>query len=217
MNCPLTSPQGSVMGRTQKVLSSILEENNNFVLWQRGLSSFLESWGSELKWNKILPLEANLGLQDLDQFESDLLSEIKVWRTRSPDLNSWIANDVRSIVEEFIQSTNANEVYLSFSAVETDMCKLFHTDKNKLRLLCTYVGQGTLWLPNSNVGREFLGRGVNRDIVLDPLHVFQARPLDVLILKGETWPNNELGGAVHRSPPLAVGEKRLLLKIDFIN
>ena len=217
MNCPLTSPEGAVMGRTQKVLSSILAENNNFVLWQRGLNSFLESWASELKWNKILPLEANLELQDLDQFESDLLSEIKVWRTRSPDLNSWIANDVRSIVEDFIQATNANEVYLSLSVVETDMCRLFHTDKNKLRLLCTYVGQGTLWLPNSNVGREHLGLGINRDIVLDPLQVFQAQKLDVLILKGEAWPQNILGGAVHRSPPLMLGEKRLLLKIDFIS
>ncbi len=217
MNCPLTSPDGAVMGRTHKVLSSIIDENNNFVLWQRGLSAFLESWGSELKWNKIHPLEANLGLQDLDQFESDLLTEIKIWRTRSPDLNNWIANDVRSIVEDFIQSTNAKEVLLSFSKVETDMCRLFHTDKNKLRVLCTYVGQGTLWLPNSNVGRGYLGCGINQDIVLDPLQVFQAQQLDVLILKGETWHNNVLGGAVHRSPPLTVGEKRLLLKIDFIS
>lgn len=217
MSPQIVFPEGMVMGKTEKILSSILFDNHNFVLWERGLNTFLNNWSSELKWGKVIPLEATLGIEDLDKFESDLLKEIKIWRTRSPDLNSWIANDIRSIVEDFILATHATEVLLSFSVVETDMCRFFHADKNKLRLLCTYVGQGTLWLPNSNVGRHHLGDGFNGDIILDPLQVHQAHQLDVLILKGDNWPDNSLGGAVHRSPPLGVGEKRLLLKVDFIN
>jgi len=213
----IVSPEGMVIGKTEKVLSSILLDHHNFVLWERGLNTFLDNWSSELKWEKVIPLEATLGIEELDQFESDLLREIKRWRTRSPDLNNWIANDIRSIVEDFMLATHAKEVLLSFSVVATDMCRFFHADKNKLRLLCTYVGQGTLWLPNSNVGRHHLGAGINRDIILDPLQVHQANQLDVLILKGDIWPDNSLGGAVHRSPALGVGEKRLLLKLDFIN
>jgi hypothetical protein len=83
-------------------------------------------------------------------------------------------------------------------------------------MLCTYVGEGTFWLPNDSVDRKSLGQGRNKDIVLDPLSIFQAPKLDVLILKGERWLHNLVGGAVHRSPPLRPGDKRLLLKVDFV-
>jgi hypothetical protein len=33
-------PEGMVMGKTEKILSSILFDNHNFVLWERGLNTF---------------------------------------------------------------------------------------------------------------------------------------------------------------------------------
>ncbi|WP_332310868.1 DUF1826 domain-containing protein [Alteromonas pelagimontana] len=39
---------------------------------------------------------------------------------------------------------------------------------------------------------------------------------DVALLKGELWEGNENAGLVHRSPPIAAGEKRLLLTLDYL-
>jgi len=217
MLCPVTSPYGSFFGNQPSILKSILGSEMNFVLWQRNLSSFIDAWASEIRWDKTENLEGELDREALDEFEEDLFQELKKWRTREPDMTRWVASDMCSNIKLFMDMTQAREVFVKIEPVADDMCKLFHVDKNLLRMLCTYVGEGTLWLPNDKVERKFLGCGENEDIVLDPLAIYQAPKLDVLILKGERWLNNLTGGAVHRSPPMGKNGKRLLLKVDFVS
>ena len=216
MLCPVTSPVGSTFGNQSSILKSILAADINFVLWQRNLSSFIDAWASEIRWDKSENLEGEVDRESLDEFEEDLYNELKKWRTREPDMTRWVASDMCANIRLFMDTTQAQEVFVKIEPVSDDMCRLFHVDKNLLRMLCTYVGEGTLWLQNDKVERQYLGCGENKDIVLDPLAIYQAPKLDVLILKGERWINNLIGGAVHRSPPLRVGDKRLLLKVDFI-
>ena len=215
MLCPVVQ-SGVRMGHKQDVFQKILLPEVNTVLWQRSIPHFLDSWASELDWEKVLPLSAELGLQDLVEFETDLRSEILRWRKREPDMASWVAADMRELVERFMLETGAQEVMARIEPVTTDMCRLFHTDKNKLRLLCSYLGQGTILLSNQAVAREFLGQGSNEKIIKDASGISQLRALDVVILKGESWPGNGIGGAVHRSPPLRAGERRILFKVDFL-
>ncbi len=208
--------QGACIEDKKSVLSKVLSPDKNFALWKRELGSFLDSWASSIKWEKVLPLEAELGLDDLESFESDLYKEISSWRPRENDMNQWVASDIRLIIEEFINQTNAQEVFVKIFQVENDMCRYFHIDNNLLRLLCTYIGPGTIWLPNSNANREFLGSGLNERIVIDPNLTVQIEKLDVALLKGGRWPQNLCGGAIHRSPTMRPEEKRLILKVDFI-
>lgn len=217
MLCPITSPMGSTFGNQASVLRSITSSEVNFVLWQRNLSGFLDAWASEIRWERTETLEGEVDKDSLGLFEEDLYNELKRWRTREPDFTRWVAEDMCSNIKLFMDSTNAREVFVKIEPVTHDKCRLFHVDNNLLRMLCTYVGEGTLWLANEKVERKFLGCGRNEDIVLDPLAVYQAPRLDVLVLKGERWPNNNLGGAVHRSPPIRPEDKRLLLKVDFVN
>ncbi len=207
---------GAFFGPQPSILSNILYSDVNFVLWRRNLSSFIDAWASEIRWERTETLEGELDRESLVQFEEDLYGELKKWRTREPDLTRWVASDMCENIRHFMDSTQAQEVFVKVEPVFTDMCRLFHVDHNLLRMLCTYVGQGTLWLQNDRVDRHYLGCGENKDIVLDPLAIYQAPRLDVLILKGERWVDNLLGGAVHRSPPLREGEKRLLLKVDYL-
>jgi len=216
MLSPITSSVGSMFGNQPSSLRSILSPEVNFVLWQRNLSTFLDAWSSEIRWEKTEVLEGEFDREALESFEDDLFYELKKWRTREPDFTRWVANDMCTNIRNFMDVTNAKEVFVKIEPVADDMCRLFHVDKNLLRMLCTYVGEGTLWLPNDSVDRKSLGQGRNEDIVLDPLSIFQAPKLDVLILKGERWLHNLVGGAVHRSPPLRPGDKRLLLKVDFV-
>lgn len=215
MLCPITSPAGSMFGNQSSSLRSILSPEVNFVLWQRNLSTFLDAWSSEIRWEKTEALEGEFDREALESFEDDLFNELKKWRTREPDFTRWVANDMCTNIKTFMDFTHAKEVFVKIEPVADDKCRLFHVDQNLLRMLCTYSGEGTLWLPNDKVQRKSLGC-CNEDIVLDPLAIFKVPKLDVLVLKGERWPHNLVGGAVHRSPPLRYGDKRLLLKVDFV-
>ena len=89
-----------------------------------------------------------------------------------------------------------------------------------MRLIITYAGPGTEWVPDDGVHRASLQApwrslpAINRRIVPDPSRVAVARPGDVLILKGESYPGNSGRGAVHRSPPIACSNGvRLLFKL----
>jgi hypothetical protein len=211
-----TVPDCAAWGNSESILSRIGELEKNFVLWKRNLPNFLDTWAQEIKWEKIHPLDTTLTKDDLLTFEDDLRSEVRLWRKGEPDLTNWFVDDVHSLLTYFFKLSYAAEVRFVLEAIHDDKCRRFHFDQNHSRLLCTYVGAGTLWVPAANVNRQsLLGSGVNEDIVLDPLHVYQAQTLDVLILKGEEYPNNILGGAVHRSPTIKEGENRLLLRIDF--
>jgi len=100
------------------------------------------------------------------------------------------------------------------------MCPKFHVDRVPCRLVTTYSGTATQWLPHQSVDRTKLGTGSNgkSDEVSGLYHRNDMRQLsvgDVALLKGESWSGNEGAGLVHRSPGLADGEKRLLLTLDF--
>ena len=216
MQLSTTDLSGSSFGQKSNCLSSIKSSDINFSLWQRDLSQFLNSWAEGIKWQKAEVLEGEVNLLSLDTFESDLFIELKKWQTSEPDMTKWVAQDMALNIKLFIESTGAKEVFVKVEPVASDMCKLLHVDSNYARMLCTYVGDGTLWLPNSMANRNFLGKGNNDDIAKDPNSIFQAGILDVLILKGGLWPINHIGGAIHRSPPIRNGQNRLLLKVDFI-
>lgn len=51
-------------------------------------------------------------------------------------------------------------------------------------------------------------------IAADPVHAIRTK---LCVDAPELWQGNQNGGLVHRSPVLPSGERRLLLKLDFIN
>ena len=103
------------------------------------------------------------------------------------------------------------------------MCPRFHVDKVPCRLVTTYSGVATEWLPHHAVNRQQLGK-VNHQagdngsgLYLDQQDIRSLCCGDVALLKGERWQGNENAGLVHRSPMLSSGNRRLLLTLDFIN
>ena len=82
------------------------------------------------------------------------------------------------------------------------MCRKFHSDYNQLRLICTYVGSGTLWLPDDTEKDIILGQDIQ-----------QIKTGHIAILKGKLYPNAK--PVFHRSPEIETfNEKRILLRID---
>jgi len=101
------------------------------------------------------------------------------------------------------------------------MCPRFHVDQVPCRLVTTYHGVATQWLPNDLVDRSKLGRGSNgkpdseSGLYSHESDIEQLSSGDVALLKGERWSGNENAGLVHCSPVTSFNETRLLLTLDF--
>ena len=106
---------------------------------------------------------------------------------------------------------------------EKAMCPRFHVDNVPCRLITTYQGIATEWLPHNAADRSKLGTGNSgkpdsqSGIYQDESDIQQLSQGDVALLKGEGWVGNEGKGLIHRSPQLSDQTSRLILTIDFID
>jgi len=139
----------------------------------------------------------------------------------TPALRTFLADDVAALARGFCSALDARMCSARLEVVTRDACRRFHHDFVSLRLLCTYAGPGTEWLEASNVNTSALGmlggdpEQANHRIVRDPKCVLRAEAMDVLWLKGASYPGHSGIGAVHRSPSAgSLGTPRLVLKLD---
>ncbi|MGZ3420585.1 MAG: DUF1826 domain-containing protein [Polyangiales bacterium] len=98
---------------------------------------------------------------------------------------------------------------VGLAVVVDDSCRKFHVDRRDVRLLCTYVGPGTEWVPNGAGNRAALASDApdvetaNRAIVPDQRAIRRMLTGWVGLLRGESCESNAGNGVVHRSPPIA--------------
>ena len=152
-----------------------------------------------------------IGSFNRDQFFAQLHTDLP--ESSIEGVKEAFLNDVVRLGSLFFDMTKHSTMKLQILPVNSNMCRLFHEDYYRQRLLCTYLGPGTEWLDHDNVNRSGLGKGRNDNIVKDPSRINRASTFDVILLKGS---RHESGlGVVHRSPPVAhTGQIRVLLKID---
>jgi len=125
--------------------------------------------------------------------------------------------DIENIVTNFCKLTKAKKIDLYFSPVNHTKCPIFHSDFNYLRLVCTYYGEGTLWLTNDNVNFNKIGCGDNNQIVKNIKIVQKMNEFEIGILKGAKFPDNISHPIIHRSPTInETGKIRVLLKLDIL-
>lgn len=116
-----------------------------------------------------------------------------------------LEDDVRALITRFCALAPFGSVRAKLHAVHHGQCRKFHADYVGLRLLCTYAGPGTEWVPDEAVAREELGiydediDAANDRIVPDRTRVRRADIGDALLLRGNAW-RAGARGAVHRSP-----------------
>ncbi|MAY38198.1 MULTISPECIES: DUF1826 domain-containing protein [Spongiibacter] len=132
-----------------------------------------------------------------------------------------LAADLRLLTEMFCCLFDLRSGGLRMNALRSEMCPKFHIDHVPCRLICTYTGPATEWLPHEVVDRRRLDAGsqglsdADSGLYPSPAAICQLAAGDVALLKGEQWAGNEGAGLVHRSPCVPDGETRLLLTLDF--
>lgn len=196
--------------QSQQALTSIACSNVLMSIWKRPVLSdvqgFVNHWKSQITTPVTLTLPP-----DRSAAENKLRFE---WLPQAdPELLKAFVDDVFLLVERFKTHTQSTQYQAQLQWITHMMCPRYHCDANRYRLLCTYTGEGTLWTPWHNVHWENTRLPQN---LQDPKAVFQARPFDVLLMKGSAHPESHPYGQFHRSPPASPEAPRLVLKIDVV-
>jgi hypothetical protein len=212
----IKAPNGrqTLFGCAPSTLTSIYQDHVNMAVWERQPSTSLtmecqtllaKTGGTghrlALSTNKLRHLDKALpGLAPYPQLKAD----------------------IRLLAEMYSCLFGLRTIGLRLTPLNGSMCPRFHVDRVPCRLITTYVGTATEWLPHDRVDRSKLGVGSNglsdaeSGLYLAPRAVQTLNPGDVALLKGEAWEGNEGAGLVHRSPTVDAGQQRLLLTLDSI-
>lgn len=120
--------------------------------------------------------------------------------------------DIRRLAIAFAAiADTGGAVRIRLEGIDGSGCHRWHADAVGLRLLCTYRGAGTEWLPLA--GGAPAARGLD-GCALPTLPARIPRGA-VAILKGEGHPGNAGAGCIHRSPRSGFrASPRLLLCLD---
>ncbi|MCG6659589.1 DUF1826 domain-containing protein [Halomonas campisalis] len=192
------------------VLPRIFEDAINIAVMRRRPSAALQqSAQAQCLTDRAWQL-AWLG-QPGDELRADLLK-----RLPAPEAAEALIEDVQLLAEAMACLFDTETVGIRLRLLDAAMCPRFHVDNLPVRLVSTYHGPGSEWLPEAAVERAGLGApsASKPEIVRDHDAIQRLAIGDLALLKGAGWEGNEHRALVHRSPAVAEGQKRLLLTID---
>ena len=180
-------------------------------LWSRPPAPVLQEWLDELDFSE-LPDWVCDGTPDAvaTQAHDHLSGHFNDHRAAL-----LLAHDIAELTEVWAVISEAKNCHVRLESIDSDQCTRFHTDQVGIRLLHTYRGPGTWWVPAAAVnGNHLLNGGSNELIVAEPRAIQKVPSGTVALLKGDAF-HPGIRGVVHRSPPIEMsGITRLLLRID---
>jgi len=202
----------NAQGDEPTVLTDIYEDDVNIAIWRRDLDETLLQNVREFVNDKP-GFQFSVVISN-DTVRSDVLKKL------GSEVYAPLADDIEQLVDMFCCLFELKQAGLRMTVLDKAMCPKFHVDRVPCRLITTYQGNATEWLPHSIVDRSKLGAGCNglpdseSGIYRTQDDIQQLTCGDVGLLKGEQWFENEGGGLVHRSPAVD-DEKRLVITLDF--
>ncbi len=125
---------------------------------------------------------------------------------KTPIYQSWLYD--MSIVSEVFCDMHGGED-IGFFLTTRRGCARYHVDNVPLRLLVTYSGQGTEWIPDTAANRTaFISGAPNNEIIKDKSKRQFIENWDVSIFQGGA------NGLLHRTPDSALKEPTILMRLD---
>ena len=208
--------RNSNVGDIVSAVSEIHQEKVNISIWRRKLNNDVKEAAKHIvKTNPNLQISEVI--RPIDVYDI-LRSEIK-----SNKDTSCFREDVFELVNMFCYLFDLKQVGFKVTILNYAMCPRFHVDNVPCRLITTYLGIATEWLPHHLVDRSKLGQAGHgkldeeTGIYKKQEDIEQLDTGHVGLLKGEIWPGNQGAGLVHRSPKLGNDSQRLLVTLDFVD
>lgn len=203
-------PQHAALDTDISVLPRIFEEQINIAILQRALPADVALSANAQSQTSRDWKYAWLG-SPTDDFKNDLRRKLP-----EPSAGDALVDDIATIAEAIAFLFDTDTVGIRLRLLTAAMCPRFHCDNLPVRLVTTYVGPGSEWLPENAINRAGLGAPTpdRPEIINNPNAIQRLQAGDIALLKGSGWVGCEEHGLVHRSPSLEAGQKRLLLTID---
>lgn len=208
---PTATESPHALGDSADVLRQILQPGMNLCLWRRATNPAVS--------REVLPLGAdqlpNVRCRTSPaSFDDDVRALLQAHDLDPSAFPAW-RTDLRRLADLYFGVSKGRAVTLRLETTASDGCRRFHVDRTELRLLCTYRGPGTQWLPDAQVDRVAQEGGAPNEDIVRGGEASQFRPYWVGILKGDAYPGNAGHGLVHRSPPISgTGQTRVLFCLD---
>ncbi|WP_240488250.1 MULTISPECIES: DUF1826 domain-containing protein [unclassified Halomonas] len=205
-----TLPDHAAGDNDISVLPRIFEDAINIAIFQRPLPADI-AFSAQAQCQTDRAWQYSwLGHPD-EAFTADLLRHLP-----APEAATPLVEDMATIAEAIAFLFDTQTVGIRVRLLTSAMCPRFHCDNLPVRMVTTYVGPGSEWLPEHAVNRAGLGapHPDRPDIATDTSAVQRLAPGDIALLKGSGWLGCEERGLVHRSPALDGEGKRLLMSID---
>jgi hypothetical protein len=191
---------GAAFAHQAQVLQAVQQPGVRLAVWERPDLGTLSAQLASLSLWPSLALDGQL-----PALEQALLA------CSDPKLCPTLQQDLLRLARAFAAVWPHERMRLRVQEVCDDGCRRWHQDHMPLRLICTYVGEGTQWLPEPWGRRALQGPDLEYAAA-------QTLPTGaVALLRGCGFPGaaRQEEGVVHRSPRLAgTGGRRLVLRID---
>lgn len=206
------------------VLARIYEDAISIAIWQRQLQQDVQCYLNELlRKSKTIALKLSGSPEQLMQEIQRVFPPALICEQSSCFSAAAFYADIHNVLDMFACLFDAKILGLRINTLEHAMCPRFHTDNVGTRLITTYYGLATEWLPNQLADRNALGTEFASQIntpgaiTANVKYIQRMAAGDVALFKGELWEGNEGRGIIHRSPaPTIQQPKRLVVTCDLI-
>ena len=142
----------------------------------------------------------------LDDIKFILEDDISEYLKEDPFYLLWIS-DMAEVSKIFCDTLKSKTVDFCLSTGRG--CRRYHIDNVPMRLLVTYAGEGTEWIPDEAADRKAWAIGASNDkIIKDPSKRQFMKAWDISIFKGGPK------GLLHRTPDAALNKPSILLRLD---
>ncbi|NBC47181.1 MAG: DUF1826 domain-containing protein [Gammaproteobacteria bacterium] len=190
----------------------------SLALWRRRVDPKIERAVASLPTERLLNGRIALGSTETQaQCMARLQDLLQEHAVEPAGLGWWLA-DMAMLAELFTdlvrRTLGPRPITARVETLDRVSCPRFHVDRTGLRLLCTYRGPGTEWLPDEEIDRSALANRQPNEAIQHGTQPRALQPFWVGLFKGECFPGNAGRGQVHRSPAVPPDDLRVLFCLD---
>ena len=192
MELALNPPTASwSSGPSAMVLSDIFSANTSVAIWNREPNVIINAYFEQAFFALGLGIRGVFPMTTLTQALTDTLPE--------KDGKQEAVEDIYLLSDMLTCLFDCDSVGLRLVPLKSAMCPKFHVDNIPVRLVNTYLGSGTEWLPLEAVKQTPLdlkqgaANKASSRYEYNPEHIQQMKAFDVGLLKGKAWTSRKNG------------------------
>ena len=193
-----------LQGYAPAILDRIRDKAVELAIWERNPQESFAAWLDALPAEHLPDARA---VADDNGVEATIAAMLDDARTPQGAMRDLLLDDIAGLARRFMTIMDSATVDIRLESIDHNACWKFHRDCVEARLLATYRGPGTQWIPPA-LGEAALDGQKDYRGPIQSLSRFAAG-----MFKGSCAA--PASGIVHRSPPIdGKGVTRLLLCLN---